>query len=187
MPVSDSTALPAPTAPAQDSDAAFVAALGVQWQKRPLPAEPGLAALLAQAALDDGAQATVVQAVGAGVIDECVAHGYHSMDLAVLHPGTPGLEDALARFGRPHIHAGDEARYILDGEGLFGFFNAQGQERVLHVQPGDYLRIPAWVEHRFTLTATRRIKALRLFAVTEGWAALYTHRPAPALQAVRPG
>ncbi|HBK00479.1 MAG TPA: acireductone dioxygenase, partial [Delftia acidovorans] len=31
------------------SDADFVAAIGVQWQHRPLAPEPGLAALLAQA------------------------------------------------------------------------------------------------------------------------------------------
>ena len=186
MPAPDSTLLQAQSASAQDSDAAFVTALGVQWQKRPWQPEPGLVALLAQAALDDGAKATVVQAVGASVADECVAHGYHSMDLVVLHPDAPGLEDALARFDKPHTHADDEVRYILDGEGLFGFFNAQGQERVLRVQPGDYLRIPAGVEHRFTLTATRRIKALRMFSTTQGWDALYTQRPAPALQAAPP-
>ena len=52
----------------------------------------------------------------------------------------------------------------------------------LRVQPGDYLRIPAGVEHRFTLTATRRIKALRLFADTAGWVAQYTQRPAAAME-----
>ena len=164
------------------SDADFVAALGVQWLKRPLHPEPGLAALLAQPALDDSAQATVVQAVGASMVDVCAEHGYHSMDLVVLHPETPGLEQALARFDQPHTHADDEVRYVLEGEGLFGFFSAAGEERVLQVQPGDCLRIPAGVEHRFTLTAARRIKALRLFSDAQGWLALYTGRTAGALQ-----
>ena len=61
-----------------------VTALGVEWQYRPLEPEPGLAALLAQPALDEGAKATVVQALGAGLIDVCIAHGYQSMDLVVL-------------------------------------------------------------------------------------------------------
>ena len=164
-------------------DADFVAGIGVHWERRPLTPEPGLAALLQQPDLDHGGQATVVQAVGSMVVDECVAHGYHSMDLVVLHPGTPGLDEALERFDKPHTHADDEVRYILEGEGLFGFFNAQGQERVLRVGPGDYLRIPAGVEHRFTLTAVRRIKALRLFADTAGWVAQYTQRPAAAMVA----
>lgn len=167
---------------AQPEPAAFLHQLGVQWQQRPLQPEPGLVALLSQPQLDDGGKATVVQAVGVLVVDECMAHGYLSMDLVVLHPGTPGLEGALARFDAPHTHADDEVRYILDGEGLFGFFNAAGQECVLRVQPGDYLRIPAGVEHRFTLTAARRIKALRLFTDTAGWAALYTQRPAGPLE-----
>jgi hypothetical protein len=70
-----------------------VTALGVDWQYRPLEPEPGLAALLAQPALDEGAKATVVQALGAGLIDVCIAHGYQSMDLVVLHPDTPGMEE----------------------------------------------------------------------------------------------
>lgn len=157
---------------------AFVTALGVDWQQRPLVPEPALADLLAQPDLSEGGKATVVQAVGTEVIDICLAHGYHSMDLVVLHPATPGLEEALARFDLPHTHADDEVRYILDGEGLFGFFNAEGQECVVRVRPGDLLRIPAGAEHRFTLTATRRIKALRLFSDTAGWVAQYTGRPA---------
>lgn len=168
--------------PITPGDAEFLAAVGVQWQRRPLAPEPGLAALLARDRLDDGGQATVVQAVGALVVDECVAHGYHSMDLVVLHPATPGLGDALARFDQPHTHAGDEVRYILDGEGLFGFFDAAGHERVFAVGPGDYLRIPAGVEHRFTLTAARRIKALRLFSDTAGWTARYTGRHAAPME-----
>jgi hypothetical protein len=65
---------------------------------------------------------------------------------------------------------------------LFAFALSDWIERVLCVQPGDYLRIPAGVEHRFTLTASRRIKALRLFADTAGWVAQYTGRPAAAME-----
>ena len=150
---------------------AFLAALGVDWQQRPLTPEPALAALLAQPDLDNGGKATVVQAVGVEVIDVCMAHSYHCMDLLVLHPATMGLD-----VEPPHTHADDEMRYILDGEGLYGFFNAAGEECVLHLRAGDYVRIPAGVEHRFSLTAARRIKALRLFSDTAGWAPQYTGR-----------
>lgn len=173
----------APSAPATDLTSnpqlrAAVTALGVDWEYRPLQAEPGLAALLAQPALDEGAKATVVQALGAELVDVCLAHGYQSMDLVVLHPETPGLDDALARFDRPHTHADDEVRYIVDGAGLFGFFDAQGHEHTVRVGPGDYLRVPAGAEHRFTLTAARRIKAVRLFTDSAGWVAQYTERAA---------
>lgn len=168
----------APDADLTDSAALLnaITALGVDWQQRPLQPEPALAALLAQPALDEGVKATVVQAVGTELIDVCVAHGYQSMDLVVLHPDTPGLDEALARFDRPHTHADDEVRYVLDGAGVFAFFDAQGREHSVRVGPGDYLRVPAGVEHRFTLTRARRIKALRLFTDTAGWVAHYTAR-----------
>ena len=70
---------------------------------------------LAQPALDDSGKATVVQALGPEVLDLCMAYGYQNMDLVVLHPGTPGLDKALARFDRPHTHADDEVRFIVDG------------------------------------------------------------------------
>jgi 1,2-dihydroxy-3-keto-5-methylthiopentene dioxygenase len=38
--------------------------------------------------------------------------------------------------------------------------------------------VPAGAEHRFTLTAERRIKALRLFTDSAGWVAQYTAREA---------
>lgn len=156
---------------------AFLAALGVDWQQRPLAPEPALAALLAQPDLDNGGKATVVQAVGVEVIDVCMARGYYSMDLLVLHPATMGLD-----VEPPHTHADDEVRYILDGEGLYGFFNAVGEECVLHLRAGDYVRIPAGVEHRFSLTAARRIKALRLFSDTAGWVPQYTGRTVQPLE-----
>lgn len=161
---------------------AAVTALGVQWQRRPLQAEPALAALLAQPALDDSGKATVVQALGPEVLDLCMAYGYQNMDLVVLHPGTPGLDKALARFDRPHTHADDEVRFIVDGAGVFGFWDAEGRETTVRVNPGDCLRIPAGVEHRFTLTRARRIKALRLFTDTAGWVAQYTDRPAAPME-----
>jgi 1,2-dihydroxy-3-keto-5-methylthiopentene dioxygenase len=170
-----------------DTDAARVAALGVQWLQRPLagavPARSVLAGLLQQPAPDAAGQAAIAQALAPLVADEIAAHGYRSHDLVVLHPATPGLQEALARFDLPHTHDDDEVRYILDGEGVFGFFDTEGRETVVRVRPGDYLRVPAGVEHRFTLTAARRIKALRLFSDTAGWVARYTRRPAAPLGA----
>jgi len=159
----------------------FLAAIGVQWQRRSLPQNAQLAALLAHERPDAAQQADIVRHVASVVDAECRQHGWHSMDLVVLHPQFPALDALLETFDRPHTHADDEVRLILDGAGLFGFFNASGQEQVLHVFPGDYLHIPAGVEHRFNLTAHKRIKALRLFADTAGWVAQYTARSAPSL------
>lgn len=160
-----------------------LAALGVQWRSQPLPANDALTALLDEAAPGEAARAQLVAELAPLLAQEIATHGWRSQDLVVLHPGTPGLEEMLTRFERPHIHEDDEVRYIVDGEGLFGFFHPDGRETVVRVIAGDYLRVPAGVEHRFTLTAKRRIKALRLFSDTASWQAHDTHRLAGPLYA----
>jgi len=164
----------------------FLNAIGVQWQRRAVPSGAQLAAWLALEQPDAAQKAAIVRCVAPAVANECQRYGYHSMDLVVLHPQFPALDALLETFDRPHTHADDEVRFILEGVGLFGFFNAAGQEAVLRVQAGDYLRIPAGVEHRFNLTPQKRIKALRLFADTAGWVAQYTARSARSLAEYAP-
>lgn len=155
--------------------------LGFEYERVPPPVAGEVARLLAQPSLDAASAAHLVDALTARVEPWKRAYGYVTQDLVQLHPGTPQLDELLARFDKPHTHADDEVRYIVDGEGLFGFFVEGESEVVVKVGPGDFLRVPAGVEHRFTLTGTRRIKALRLFTDPAGWAAQYTGRAAGPL------
>ncbi|MGB8700829.1 MAG: cupin, partial [Thermosynechococcaceae cyanobacterium] len=84
------------------------------------------------------------------------------------------LDTLLAKFNRPHTHADDEVRYIVDGEGIFGFIAPDGTQLELTVQVEDYINVPARTEHWFYLTPSRRIKAVRYFSGTEGWVPNYT-------------
>ena len=102
------------------------------------------------------------------------AEGYTSRDLIVLHPDTPGLDAIMARFDKPHTHDDDEVRYIVDGEGMFGFVLPNGEQLRVTVLPGEYIRVPKHTEHWFELTAVRRIKAVRYFSGTDGWVPRYT-------------
>jgi len=72
--------------------------------------------------------------------------------------------------------ADDEVRYIIDGEGVFGFVLPPSlpSQMELTVQPEAYINVPAGTEHWFYLTPQRRLKALRYFTGTEGWTPLYT-------------
>jgi 1,2-dihydroxy-3-keto-5-methylthiopentene dioxygenase len=103
--------------------------------------------------------------------------GYTSRDLIVLHPDVPNLEVMLAKFDQVHTHADDEVRYIVDGEGMFGFVRPDGSQVELTVQPAEYINVPAGTEHWFCLTASRRVKAVRYFAGTDGWTPEYTGTP----------
>lgn len=103
--------------------------------------------------------------------------GYQSRDLVVLCPETPGLEGILSAFVQIHLHEDDEVRYIVDGEGVFGFVLRDGSQIELLVQSGDFINIPRNTEHWFRLTESRRIKAIRYFTSTAGWLPVYTSTP----------
>lgn len=100
--------------------------------------------------------------------------GYQSRDLIVLHPDIPNLDELLAKFEQVHTHADDEVRYIIDGEGVFGFVRPDGSQFELIIQPEEYINVPAGAQHWFHLTSARRIKAVRYFSNTEGWVPQYT-------------
>lgn len=161
---------------------AALASLGVELERVPVPVDTELGSLLQQADLSVARRDRVAELMDPLVRPWRDRYGYAAQDLVVLHPETPGLDASLARFEQAHTHRDDEVRYVIEGEGLFGFFDADGVEHKVRVAPGDFVRVPAGVEHRFTLLASRRIKALRLFTDAAGWAAVYTGRPVAALE-----
>jgi 1,2-dihydroxy-3-keto-5-methylthiopentene dioxygenase len=95
--------------------------------------------------------------------------GYQSRDMIVLHPNTSNLDTLLAKFSGCHIHADDEVRYIVDGEGVFGFVRPDGSQIELTVQAEEYINVPANTEHWFHLTSSNRY-----FTNTTGWTPEYT-------------
>ena len=106
--------------------------------------------------------------------------GYIQADVVVMSSRTPNLEQALAKFDKVHHHTEDEVRYIADGEGVFGFDCKDGHQFLINVSAGDYIIIPAYSWHWFTLTEKRSIKAIRLFKDISGWVPVYRDaQPSP--------
>jgi 1,2-dihydroxy-3-keto-5-methylthiopentene dioxygenase len=133
--------------------------------------------LLAKEALEDEEKEQVLQALD-GYFEQLKQDaGYQSRDLIVLHPNIPNLDAMLSKFERIHTHADDEVRYIIDGEGVFGFVKADGTQLELTIEAEEYIHVPAGTEHWFYLTPKRRIKAVRYFTSTEGWTPEYTGTP----------
>lgn len=130
--------------------------------------------LLAKPTLNETEKEKVLQALDLYFQQLKETEGYESRDLIVLHPNTPNLDTLLAKFERCHTHADDEVRYIIDGEGVFGFVLPDGSQIELTIQPEEYINVPAGTEHWFHLTETRRVKAVRYFTTTEGWNPEYT-------------
>lgn len=145
--------------------------LGVQIDRWSLGEDRLTHSLLAQPRLDEVQKESVLRS-----LDHYfeALEGYEARDLIVLNPETPNLEELLAKFSRPHTHADDEVRYIVDGEGVFGFVCPDGSQMELTIQPEEYINVPPGTEHWFYLTSLRRIKAVRYFADTTGWTPDYT-------------
>ena len=156
--------------------AAILAPLGVGVREIPVMAA-GAAALLAQAQLDADAQAALLAALDDVFQRLQREKGYQERDLVVLYPGHPQLPELDARFRRIHTHEDEEVRYIVDGAGVFGFVLEDGAQVELTVRAGDYIHIPANVEHWFRLNDAQRIKAVRYFSARGGWTPHYTNRP----------
>ncbi|OCX71271.1 acireductone dioxygenase [Acidithiobacillus thiooxidans] len=160
-----------------DIIAGLLAPLGVLLEKLPVPATDSSRSLLAQAELSSDNQEKLLETLDAVFRRLQSEKGYQDRDLVVLYPGHPQLEALNARFHRIHTHDDEEVRYIVDGEGVFGFVLPDAQQVELTVVAGDYIHVPADVEHWFRLNQFQRIKAVRYFSARGGWTPHYTDRP----------
>jgi 1,2-dihydroxy-3-keto-5-methylthiopentene dioxygenase len=152
-----------------------LAPLNVQIDRWPVGEDPKLKALLAQEILSDAEKEHALQSLDIYFQQLQQTAGYQSRDLIVLHPDIPNLDTMLSRFDRCHTHTNPEVRYIIDGEGTFGFVRPDASQVELTVHPEDYINVPSDTEHWFDLTAARQIKAVRYFTTTEGWVPEYTN------------
>ncbi|NMG07929.1 cupin domain-containing protein [Brasilonema sp. UFV-L1] len=140
--------------------------------------------LLAQDSLNEDEKEQILKSLDRYFEQLQQTAGYQTRDLIVLHPGMPNLDAILTKFDKIHTHSEDEVRYIVDGEGIFGFVRPDGSQVELTVQPQEYINVPAGTEHWFYLTPARRIKAVRYFTGTEGWTPEYTGTEIRTRQAV---
>jgi 1,2-dihydroxy-3-keto-5-methylthiopentene dioxygenase len=126
---------------------------------------------------EDASAGAVLEAYEAEIDEMKQRCGYVTADVIDVKPETPNLDAMLARFDKEHTHSEDEVRFILAGRGIF-FLNLDGEtgKRVVSVEvhPGDMLRVPQGTTHWFTLCEDRRIRAIRWFQDTTGWAPHYT-------------
>ncbi len=99
--------------------------------------------------------------------------GYIENDMVCLCPATPQIDTLLKKFDHDHYHTDDEVRFIFSGRGIFGFEGKKQEKFTIEVVGGDYIVIPAYNWHWFTLGESRDIKAIRLFQDQSGWVPHY--------------
>jgi len=151
-----------------------LAPLNVQLNRWSVGDNPEIHRLLAKDVLSDEEKEQVLQALDSYFEELKASAGYQSRDLIVLHPEVPNLNALLSKFDPCHYHTDAEVRYIVAGEGIFGFVRPDGSQVELTVQAQEYINVPENTEHWFYLTPSQRIKAVRYFTTTEGWLPEYT-------------
>ena len=157
--------------------AQYLAPLGVTLQQWPVGDSPETLALLTQESLDETEKEQLLALLDNYFEQLKESAGYQTRDAIVLHPQIPNLSQLLTKFEQCHTHDDDEVRYIVDGEGVFGFVLPDNTQVELTVSTGDFINVPANTEHWFRLTSQQRIKAIRYFTSTEGWVPVYTGTP----------
>ncbi len=159
-----------------------LARLGVVLNSWAAPADPEMRALLGKKALDEAEKARLLESVDDRFEELKRSNGYTTRDMVVIHEDVPGLADMLAKFERIHYHTDDEVRYVVAGRGYFGFVEPDGEQFLLEVNACDYINVPANAEHWFEMKDSQRIKAVRYFIDTSGWAPVYTERALAAFE-----
>jgi 1,2-dihydroxy-3-keto-5-methylthiopentene dioxygenase len=142
----------------------YLASIGIgyeQWQ----PSQP---------LTPESTQAEILAAYEDELADLKQQGGYVTADVIDIKPDTPNLDAMLNKFNKEHWHAEDEVRFTLEGHGLFHIHPKDGPVVGVEVEPGDLLVVPEGTHHWFDLCGDRRIRAIRLFQDTSGWAPHYT-------------
>jgi len=150
--------------------------LGITLRHWPAPADRRAQELLDKQSLNDAEKEELLGFVQNRFEELKREKGYQTRDMVVIHEDIPGLADMLAKFDKIHTHSDDEVRYILSGQGYFGFVEPDGGQFLLEVSAGDYINVPANAEHWFEMRDCKRCKAVRYFIDTSGWTPHYTGR-----------
>jgi 1,2-dihydroxy-3-keto-5-methylthiopentene dioxygenase len=101
------------------------------------------------------------------------ACGFVTADVIRVHPETPNHPELRKKFLAEHVHVEDEARFFVEGSGLFTIHQG-GAVYCLLCEAGDLINVPAGTPHWFDMGPSPRFTCIRLFTSAEGWVARFT-------------
>lgn len=101
------------------------------------------------------------------------AEGYNSVDLIRVFPDNPKCAEIRAKFLAEHTHDDDEARFFVEGSGVF-YVHADEKVFMILCEQGDFIRVPKNTPHWFDMSATPYITAIRWFTNADGWIPNFT-------------
>jgi 1,2-dihydroxy-3-keto-5-methylthiopentene dioxygenase len=99
--------------------------------------------------------------------------GFVTADVIAVTERTPDHPRLRAKFLDEHVHSEDEARFFVDGRGLFSVHHG-GAVYALLCERGDLINVPAGTAHWFDMGPSPRFQCIRLFSDPAGWVAELT-------------
>jgi 1,2-dihydroxy-3-keto-5-methylthiopentene dioxygenase len=109
-------------------------------------------------------------------IDEVMLNqGFKSVDVISMNStmDPEKLSTARNKFLSEHIHADDEVRFFIEGEGLFCLHIESKVYQIL-CSRRDFISVPANTKHWFDMGTRPDFKCIRFFSEDSGWIAEYT-------------
>ncbi len=100
-------------------------------------------------------------------------YGFKSVDVISIQPDNPQKAQMRDKFLHEHVHEDFEVRFFVEGRGLFNI-HKNGKVYAMLCERGDLLSVPANTTHWFDMGPEPVLKAIRLFAIPEGWVAKFT-------------
>jgi len=109
-----------------------------------------------------------------GAVDQLMRErGFVSTDVINVTAGATNVQELRAKFLKEHVHSDDEARFFVDGSGLFCIHHESTVYAVL-CERGDLINVPAGTRHWFDFGADPNFKCIRFFGTPDGWVAQFT-------------
>jgi 1,2-dihydroxy-3-keto-5-methylthiopentene dioxygenase len=128
----------------------------------------------AQARLNnDSTQEEILKAYEQPVSKLMKDRGFATADVISVHSNLPNHPELRKKFLDEHQHSEDEARFFVDGSGLF-YIHTSGRVFALLCERGDFINIPAGTKHWFDMGPRPLLKCIRTFTTPEGWVAEFT-------------
>lgn len=121
----------------------------------------------------DASQDEVLNAYHASLNRIMKEIGFATADVISVHSGMANHPELRKKFLEEHTHDEDEARFFVDGSGIFYIHKDQKVFCVL-CEKGDFIDIPAGTTHWFDMGPSPLLKCIRTFNTPEGWVAKFT-------------
>ncbi len=127
--------------------------------------------------LDASSSPEVVEILYADLVERTKARrGFLMHDIIMVDEHHPAKDELREMFLEEHTHKEDEARFMLEGSGLFSFHAGAGVY-ALTVERNDFVNVPAGMKHWFDMGPAPHFSAIRFFNNDEGWIAHFTGDP----------